>query len=327
MDLSNETMLEMLWTMLLSRRTDERAWTLHRQGKIAFHISAIGHEAAQIGAAYALRRGEDWVAPYYRDLSLMLAMGMTPLEFALGLMGKRDEPNSGGRQMPSHWSLKRAKVISHSSPVATQAPHAAGIGLAIKLRGEDRVVLTTIGEGSTSQGEWYEAVNFSAIHQLPVIFLVQNNMYAISERQDRQMAVKSVAEKACGLGVTGVSVDGTDVFAVYQTVREAVDRARGGGGASVVEARVYRITPHSSDDDDRTYRSREEVEEYKKQDPLLVAKTALEKEGILTDEAYQQLDERARKMVEEAVRDAEEAPLPEPEEALHPVYAEEVVHA
>ena len=327
MDLSNDSKLEMFWTMLLSRRTDERAWALHRQGKIAFHISAIGHEATQVGAAFALRRGEDWVAPYYRDLALMLAMGMTPYEFALGLMGKREEPNSGGRQMPSHWSLRRANVVSHSSPVATQAPHAAGIGLAIKLRGEDRVVLTTVGEGSTSQGEWYEAVNFAAIHQLPVIFLVQNNMYAISERQDRQMAVKSVAEKACGLGLTGVSVDGTDVFAVYQIVREAVDRARGGGGASVVEARVYRITPHSSDDDDRSYRSREEVEEHKKQDPLLLAKSILEKEGILTDEAYQQMDERAKKIVDDAARDAEQAPFPEPEDALHPVYAEEVVHA
>ncbi len=325
MDLSKDTQLEMFWTMLLARRTDERAWALHRQGKIAFHISAIGHEAAQVGAAYALRRGHDWVSPYYRDLALMLALGMSPEEFVMGLMGKQAEPTSGGRQMPSHWSLKRANVISHSAPVATQAPHAAGIGLAIKLRGDDRVVLTTVGEGSTSQGEWYEAVNFAAVQQLPVIFEVQNNVYAISERQDKQMAVKSVAEKACGLGIPGVSVDGRDVYAVYQVVKEAVDRARSGGGPTVVEAKTYRITPHSSDDDDRTYRTREEVEENKKRDPLLVAQQDLEKKGYLTPKAYDEMDERARKIVDQAVKAAEAAPYPDPREATHPVYAEEAV--
>ena len=200
MDLSNETKIEMFWMMLLARRLDERAWVLHRQGKIAFHISGIGHEAAQVGAAYALRRGYDWVAPYYRDLAMMLCLGMTPAEFAMGLFGKKGDPDSGGRQMPSHWSLKRANVLSHSAPVATQCPHAAGIALAIKLRGDDKVVLASLGEGSTSQGEWYEAVNWAAIHQLPVIFLVENNQYAISERVEKQMAVKSPAEKACGLG-------------------------------------------------------------------------------------------------------------------------------
>jgi 2-oxoisovalerate dehydrogenase E1 component alpha subunit len=327
MDLSNDTLLEMFGIMLLSRRTDERAWALHRQGRIAFHVSAIGHEAAQVGAVFALRRGEDWVAPYYRDMALAMALGMTPYEFVLGLMGRRDEPNSGGRQMPSHWGLRRVNIISTSSPVATQAPHAAGIALAIKLRGEDKVVLTTIGEGSTSQGEWYEAVNFAAVQKVPVIFLVENNQYAISERQDKQMAVPSVAEKACGLGLPGVAVDGTDVLAVYQAVKEAVDRARAGGGPGLVEARAYRITPHTSDDDDRTYRTREEVDQYKKQDPLVTAQAMLEKKGLLKREEYEKMDERARQMVDKAVKDAEAAPLPDPEEATHPVYAEEVVHA
>jgi 2-oxoisovalerate dehydrogenase E1 component alpha subunit len=327
MDLSNDTLLEMFWIMLLSRRTDERAWALHRQGRIAFHISAIGHEASQVGAAYALRRGEDWVAPYYRDLALLLALGLTPREFVLGLMGRRDEPSSGGRQMPSHWGLKRANVISHSSPVATQAPHAAGIALAIKLRGEDKVVLTTIGEGSTSQGEWYEAVNFAAVQKVPVIFLVQNNQYAISERQEKQMAVPSVAEKACGLGLPGVAVDGTDLLAVYGAVKEAVDRARGGGGPGLVEARSYRITPHSSDDDDRSYRTREEVEQHKKLDPLTAAQVMLEEKGLLPPEEYERMETNARQIVDEAVKEADAAPLPDPSEALHPVYAEEVVHA
>ena len=327
MVLSKETKLEMYWMLLLARRLDERAWVLHRQGKIAFHISGIGQEAAQIGAAYALRRGEDWVTPYYRDLALMLCLGYTPREFVLSTMGKREEPNSGGRQMPSHWSLRRANAVSHSAPVATQACHAAGVALGMKMQRKDTVVLTTIGEGSTSQGEWYEAVNWAAVHNLPVIFLVENNQYAISVPQDKQMAVRSSADKACGLGLEGVTVDGTDLFAVYETVSRAVEKARRGDGPTVVEARMYRITPHSSDDDDRTYRSREEVEENKRNDPLLTNRARLEAEGLLTAAQVEEMEVRAKAMVDDAVQYATQAPYQAVEEGAYPVYAEEVRHA
>lgn len=324
MELSAEVKREMFWTMLLARRLDERAWALHRQGRIAFHISGIGHEAAQVGAAFAFKRGYDWVAPYYRDLALLLAFGMTPREFVLSLMGKREEPNSGGRQMPSHWSLRRANVLSHSAPVATQAVHAAGIGLAIKMRKEDKVVLTTIGEGSTSQGEWYEAVNWGAVHQLPVVFMVQNNQYAISVPENKQMAVRSAADKACGLGLPGIVVDGNDLFATYAAFEEAAARARGGGGPTVIETRIYRITPHSSDDDDRTYRSREEVEQHKRDDGLLRARALLEKEGMLNEAQLKDMETRAKEMVDEAVQYAEQAPYPDPDEGSYPVYSSEV---
>ncbi len=324
MNISEDMQREMFWAMLLARRTDERAWVLHRQGKIAFHVSGIGHEAAQVGAAFALRKGYDWVTPYYRDLALMVALGFTPRQFMLGLMGKREEPNSGGRQMPSHWSMREINAVSQSSPVATQCVHAAGIGLAIKLRKEDQVVMATLGEGSTAQGEWYEAANWAAIHQLPVIFIVENNMYAISERMDKQMAVASAADKACGLGLPGYAVDGTDVFAVYEAVKKAVDEARGGHGPTLIETRMYRITPHSSDDDDRTYRTREEVEEHKKHDPLTVARATLENSGVLTADSLEEMEAKAKGMVEEAVQYAEKAPFPAAEEGAYPVYAEEV---
>lgn len=313
--------------MLLSRRLDERAWVLHRQGKIAFHISGIGHEAAQVGAAFAIKRGVDWVTPYYRDLALMLSLGLTPKEFMLSLMGKAGEPSSGSRQTSSHFSLRRVNAVSHSAPVATQAVHAAGIGLAIKIKKEKKVVLTTIGEGSTSQGEWYEAVNWAAVHQLPVIFVVQNNQYAISVPPELQMAVKSAADKACGLGLPGQMIDGTDVIAVYELIYELVEAARDGKGPALVETKMYRITPHSSDDDDRSYRSREEVEENKKHDPLLLIQKRLLEEGIYTEADLEDLDKKAKQMVTEAVKFAEEAPYPAAEEAAYPVYAEEIPNA
>jgi 2-oxoisovalerate dehydrogenase E1 component alpha subunit len=323
-EINKKTMLEMYWTMLLARRLDERAWILHRQGKIAFHISGIGHEAAQVGAAFAMERGKDWLVPYYRDLAMVLAFGLTPKEFTLGLMGKKGEPSSGARQMPSHWSLRRANILSHSSPVATQTPHASGIGLAIKMRGDDAVVLTTIGEGSTSQGDWYEGVNWAAIHGLPVIFLVENNQYAISVPQPMQMAVSSVAEKAEGLGLEGVSVNGLDVMETFTVMKMAVDKARRGEGPTVVEARVNRMTPHSSDDDDRTYRTKEEIESMKMEDPLEIFKERLRAETILSDAAEEELQARAKTVVDEAIKFAEEAPFPDVEDASFPIFAEDI---
>jgi 2-oxoisovalerate dehydrogenase E1 component alpha subunit len=326
LDLDKAQLEKMYSTMLLARRLDERAWILHRQGKIAFHISGIGHEAAQVGAAFALRRGEDWLLPYYRDLAMVLAFGLTAREFALGLMGKQGEPSSGGRQMPSHWGLKRANVVSQSSPVATQTSHASGIGLGMKMRGADTVVLTSIGEGSTSQGEWYEGVNWAAIHQLPVIFMVENNSYAISVPLEKQMAVQSVAVKADGLGLPGVSVNGLDVLAVYEAMKSASERARAGKGPTLVEVIVHRLTPHSSDDDDRSYRPREEIQQMKAQDPLVDFGETLLTHGILTESDQAKLQEQVKAQVEDAIAFAEAAPYPPIEDAAFPVYAEDVRH-
>ena len=325
-ELSQETLLEMYWYMVLSRRLDERAWVLHRQGKVAFHISAIGHEAAQVGAIFALRRGQDWLVPYYRDLAMLLALGLTPLEFMLGLMGKQGEPSSGARQMPSHWSLRRANVVSHSSPVATQSCHASGIGLGIKMRGDQAVVLTTIGEGATSQGEWYEAVNWAAVHRLPVIFMVENNSYAISVRKELQMAVAQVADKAAGLGLPGITVDGLDPLLVHAVMSEAVARARAGDGPTVVETTVHRMTPHSSDDDDRSYRPRQEVEAMKAQDPVAGFRDRLLMLGALNHQAEEQIQARAKQEVDQAVALAVQAPYPGPEQGGFPVYAEDIRH-
>ncbi len=297
------------------------------EGVIGFHLSGIGHEAIQIGLAYALERGRDWVVPYYRDIALLLAFGLTPREYMLGLLAKKDDPVSGGRQLPNHWSLRRANVVSGSSVAGAQAAHAAGIALGIKLRGENQVVVTSAGEGATSMGDWYEAVNWAAVQRLPVIFVVENNRYAISSLQGAQMAVPNVADKARGLGLPGVTVNGTDFLAVLRAAQEAVARAREGAGPTLIEATTYRIPPHSSDDDDRSYRTQAEVAEGRKHDPLPFARGFLEREGLLNAEIHTQLEQKAREIVEDAVRFAQGAPEPAAESAAQMVYFEDRDHA
>jgi 2-oxoisovalerate dehydrogenase E1 component alpha subunit len=321
MTLSNDTRLNMYWFMLLARRLDEFAWELHRERKIAFHLSGIGHEAIQVGAAFALRPGYDWIAPYYRDLALLLALGLTPLEFLLSLYGKLGDPNSGGRQMPEHWSLKRANVISCSSTAAAQTSQAVGIAQAIRLRTEDKVVVNCVGEGATTQGSFYESVNWASLHKLPVIFLVENNLYAISLRQEKQMPVERVADKAKGLGLPGLTLDGNKYLEVYQAVHEATQRARAGDGPTLIEARTYRITPHSSDDDDRSYRPRAEVETYRAHDPLVIAHQDLITSGLLNEKINAQLEARVQKMIAEAQQNATMAEYPEPLDPYPLVFA------
>jgi 2-oxoisovalerate dehydrogenase E1 component alpha subunit len=328
-----ETLLEMYWSMLISRRVDERAWALHRQGKIAFHISGMGHEATQVGAAFAINRGIDYVHPYYRDLALILAIGVTPRDFMISLFGKEGEYSSGGRQMPSHWSEKKLNICSSSSPVATQVPQAAGLAFAIKYKWDTelvdpndptqpRLAVTCLGEGSTSQGEWHEGLNWAGVHNLPFICIVQNNLYAISVPVDEQMAISNVADRATAYGMHGIVVDGNDVLAMYDVMKEAVDRAYAGDGATLVEAKTYRLTPHSSDDDDRSYRSREEVEEWKHKDPIHHFQNVLMEKEILNQAKLDEFDVRARQIVDAAQREAENLPYPPESSAFQGVYAE-----
>jgi 2-oxoisovalerate dehydrogenase E1 component alpha subunit len=321
MTLSPDTLLDMYWHMLLARHLDEQARALHRQGKVAYHVSCIGHEAIGAAAGYALRPGHDWVAPHYRDLALMLLLGLTPRAYALNLKGKKGDMTSEGRQMPGHWSLKAARVISTSAAVAAQAPQAVGVAMGIRYRGEDSVVLLCTGEGATASGEWYEAVNWAAVQRLPVIFLIENNQYTISMRQEAQMAVERPFEKGRGLGVPAIQVDGTNLAAVHSVISEAVFRARSGDGPSIVEARTYRITPHSSDDDDRTYRTKSEVDAYRRRDPLRLLRAFLKEEGLLEPPRQKELEKEAEETAAEAFQFAEQAPYPAPEEAAGPVYA------
>lgn len=317
---TDEQALQMYWYIVLSRRLDERMWILHRQHEVAFHISGIGHEGTQVGAAFALRKGYDWVHPYYRDMALALVLGMTPRDMMLSLYGKQGDPASGAHQMPAHYGQRELKIVSGSSPVATQIPQASGIAFAIRYKGTDEVVLTSVGEGGTAEGDFHEALNWAGIYKLPVIFLIENNMYAISVPIPKEMPVKNVADRAAAYNMPGVVVDGNDALEVYRVIHEAADRARRGEGATLVEAKTYRPVPHSSDDDDRTYRTREEVEEWKKKDPILKMQQYLQSVGLLDDAKIKEYEARAKEVVDDATQFAKNAPYPPPEAALENVW-------
>jgi 2-oxoisovalerate dehydrogenase E1 component subunit alpha len=319
--LSRERLREMFETMLLARAVDERQWILNRQGREAFHISCQGHEGSGVGSAFALDRERDVMVPYYRSLAAVIAFGVTPRELFLSALAKADDPMTGGRQMPAHYGLARARILTSGSPVATQIPHATGAALASKIRGDGAVAITYFGDGASSKGDFHEGLNFAAIHKLPAIFLCENNHYAISVPTSKQMAVHSVADRAVGYGMFGESVDGTDTLAVYRAVWLAARRARSGEGPTLIESNVVRLTPHSSDDDDRRYRPEAEREEARHHDPIDVFRSYLHSHGLLDDEVEAAMRERIQHSVETALEEAEAAAAPSPDTAFDHVYA------
>src|ERR671937_1149072 len=299
--LSEQDLLSMYRPMLPPRLCDEAQFRLNRQGRAPFVVPVSGHEGCQIGSAWPFRKGQDVFVPYYRDMGVCLVAGMTPRDVFLGVFGKRDDPSSGGRQMPAHWGSRQLGILTGSSPIATQIPHAAGAAFAIKYRGEDAVVGCWFGDGATSEGDWHEGLNFSGIHKLPVVWVCENNLYAISVPLSKQMAVKEVSVRAEAYGFPGVTVDGNDVLAAYEAMKEAVERARKGEGPTLLEVRTYRFHPHTSDDDDRTYRTREEVEEAKQGDPIVRFGTTLKELGLIDDEGIEHTRAELKTEVDQAV--------------------------
>ncbi|MCK1982311.1 MULTISPECIES: thiamine pyrophosphate-dependent dehydrogenase E1 component subunit alpha [Peribacillus] len=320
--LNEETVLDMYRTMLLSRRIDERMWLLNRSGKIPFVISCQGQEAAQVGAAFALDRQKDYVLPYYRDVGVVLTFGMTAEDLMLSGFAKEEDPNSGGRQMPGHFGQKKNRIVTGSSPVTTQVPHAVGIALAGKMEGKDLVTFVTFGEGSSNQGDFHEGANFAGVHKLPVIFMCENNKYAISVPIEKQLSCENVSDRAIGYGMPGITVDGNDPLEVYAAVKEAADRARRGEGPTLVETVSYRLTPHSSDDDDRSYRTADEVAEAKTKDSIMTFGAYLKEVGIMDEDLEKQMNDEVMKIVNEATDYAENAPYPKAESAMNHVYAQ-----
>jgi 2-oxoisovalerate dehydrogenase E1 component alpha subunit len=315
------TLREMYRRMVLSRVIDQKAWTLSRQGRAHFVITSRGHEAAEVASAFALERGLDWVLPYYRSLALVVGVGMTAREVFLSIFARADDPSSGGRQLAMHFSHPKWRIISGSSVVSTQIPHAAGLALASKLSGEKSVAVAYFGEGGSSKGDFHEGLNFAAVHQLPAIFFCENNGYAISVPQSKQMAIQDVSLRAEGYGMVGVTVDGNDPIAVYEAARAARERAIAGGGPTLIEAKVYRFTPHSSDDDDRMYRPRDEVADALARDPIPAFSRRLQALGLLDEAEDRRLQDDIAAEVDAAVDSADASPQPAASELLTHIYA------
>ena len=326
-DIDEATLLEWFRMMLLGRQIDYRCQVLNRQGRAPFIISCAGHEAAQIGVAWPLRPKEDWIAPYYRDIVLCFRMGLTPLDLMLSVLAKPDDPASGGKQTPGHFSDTRLNIVSGGSPLSTQMVHAAGVAYALKMDGTDEVVMTCYGEGAGSEGDTHEAFNFAAIHKLPEIFVCQNNGFAISVPFNKQYALEHAAQRAAGYGFPGVTVDGRDPVTCYHVAKQAIARARAGEGPTLIECLVDRLGAHSSEDDQRRYRTQEELDQLAANDGLERFKKRLLEEGILSQQQLADYEEAGRDEVTRATRQGIDSPDAKPEDALTNVYGADVPEA
>jgi 2-oxoisovalerate dehydrogenase E1 component alpha subunit len=304
----DEVLLRIYRAALTCRIVDERMWVMARQGRAGFVLTPRGHEVAQVSAAAAMRIGLDSAWLYYRDMAAAIMLGVSPYELLLGCLGRADDPHSGGRQLSIHLSSPRLRIGTMSSAVAAHLPHAVGAAYAARVLGEDSVAVCLFGDGATSEGAAHEAMNFAGIHKLPIVFVCENNGYAISVPTSLQIAGESVAARARGYGMPGNRVDGTDARAVFSTVRQAIERARAGRGPSIIEAMLPRITPHSSQDDD-AYRTVEEHAAAEAADPLPKLRRELEVRGLLDD----QFDRWMRDSITEEVEDAEQRAMSQPE--------------
>lgn len=317
--LSEGQLKELYKYMLMVRLMDERGMLLQRQGRLGFYISAEGQEAVHVGAGYALDT-EDWYYPHYRDPGVALMRGATFKEVFHQLYGDAQD-DLKGRQMPNHFSWKDRHVVSVSSPLSTQIPQATGTAYGMKYRGERKVVMSSFGDGSTSEGDFHVGLNFAAVWKCPVVFLCNNNHWAISVPLHKQTASESIAIKALAYGMEGIRVDGNDVLAVYRASKEAVDRARNGQGPTLIEAVTYRMGPHSSSDDASRYTPKEQLELWRKKDPLAKFERYLQRKGAWDAAWAEQLKEAIKADIAEAVKAAEATPRPPLKSMFDDVYA------
>ena len=324
--LPKEDLLRAYRTMLAARRADEKILILLKQGKCFFHIGGSGHEAAQVAAAAALRPGHDWAFPYYRDMAFALHLGHTLEDVFLMSLHRAEDPATGGRQPQGHYGRKDLRIPTQSSPTGTQYLQAVGVALAAKREKTDEVVYVSSGEGATSEGEFFEAVNWAARESLPVIFFVQDNKYAISVPVQNQTAGGSVSEVVGGFnGLERHDAYGSNFAEIYRLAASAVARARSGGGPTLIRANVARLLPHSSSDDQLKYRPKEEIESDKANDPIPKMTRYLIEEGVITDQESTEIQKEVKEAVDAAAAWAESRHLPEASKARMYVYG--TVHA
>lgn len=307
--------------MLVARRIDDTLWTLRRQGKGHFVVSSAGHEAIGAAAGLVADTTQDFLAPHYRDLTACLAWGLQPREVMAHYFGRVADPCTGGRQPYAHWGSTARHIISQEGPQPNVVSHGVGVAYANRRLGTNGVVWIAFGDGGAQKGEVHEAMNFAAIHRLGVVFCVQNNLYTQSVPLRLESSVPSLAVRAAAYGMPGESVDGMDLTAVYPAACEAVERARRGEGPSLIEARAYRYMPNTSNDDDTRYRSREEVEEWRKRDPIPRLRTYLVEKDALSESDARSLDDEVAAEVADAAAWAEAEPDAPPEAVLDHTWA------
>jgi len=304
--LSEKDLRTLYRAMLLGRRLDERMVRLQRQGRVGTFAPIKGQEASQIGSVFTLRPS-DWMVPSFRETAAMIWRGW-PIDKLLHFFAGRLE---GGQPAPDQHDLPI------TIPVATQLPHAVGLAYAVQYRGDDAVVMAYFGDGATSEGDFHEAMNFAGVWHVPVVFVCQNNQWAISVPLKKQTHSRTIAQKALAYGLPGLQVDGNDVLAVYAAAREAVDRARAGDGPTLIECVTYRLGVHTTADDPTKYRAEEEVQMWEQKDPLTRFRIYLEKRDLLEAGLEQQVDDE----IAEAVRRFEAAPPADPLTMFDHVYA------
>ncbi len=315
-----ESLKKAFRTMLLVRALDAKLTNLQRQGRIGFYGACTGQEATPIGTAMALRP-DDWLFPALREGSAALYRGYRLSHYVAQCIGNSHDIGKG-RQMPCHYFDRSVNHVSWSSVIATQLPHAAGAAYAMKVKGTDTVAVGFLGDGATSEQDFHAALNLAAVTKAPCVFVCQNNHFAISVQQDHQSATKTYAEKAVAYGMPGVKVDGNDIVAVHQAVKEAADRARRGEGPTFIEAETYRLVPHSSSDDPSRYRDDAEYQAWLKRDPLEIFRRHLKVRGIWSENWERQLQEELDREVELAIEEAEAEGLPSPDTMFDDVYEE-----
>ena len=318
---TKEQYLQLHRWMCMAKALDDRMHILVKQGRAPFVGSSRGHEGIQVASTAALG-SDDWLVPHYRGLANSIVRGLTMKEWMLAVFAKADDPLSAGRNIPGGcYSYRALKIAPVSQVVASWVPKASGIAYASKLSGDGSVVLCTFGDGATSQGDFHEGVNFAAVHRLPVVFVCENNSYAISVPIRLQMLNPDVSDRAAGYGIPGVTVDGTDVPACYAVCREAVDRARRGEGPTLIDAKIWRMNSHTSEDNHLKYRTKEEIADASEHDPIVRFVAWLIEQRWITADSAAKVQAACDKEASDAADWAEQQPDPVAENALTNVFA------
>ena len=321
---TKKQILDVYSKMYLSRRLDEKMLILLKQGKSFFHIGASGHEAAQLAASSAMRSGKDWAYPYYRDAALCIGLGMSCREQLLCFLAKADDPNSGGRQMPQHYGHKNLRIVSQSSPTGTQFLQAVGCAMARKMDKSKDVVYVSAGEGTTSQGDFHEALNWSSNVKAPVIFHIQDNAYAISTHKSEQTADSIYSMTSGYTNLSRYDVDGTNFFETNLAFKQAIERARKGKGPSLIVSNVVRLLPHSSSDDQRKYRTQDDLSKDRKKDPLIILSNECKKNNFISQDEFEKIHLEINKQVDADTEWAEAQEYPDTDTALDYIYSNDI---